>query len=109
MSLLKQSVSNVHHTIVRHYGVNVHRWKKGLAPRFAYSALSETPEFSYTDGKGFSPLNSMQKSRYERDQRLVAEVVKHLKQFEQAKQLAAQQSADHPPSLTASTADVKHD
>lgn len=87
--LLLKPIGSVQQVFVRHYGVNVYRWKKGLAPRYAYSPISETAEFSYTDGKGFSPMNKMQKARYERDQVLVSQVVKYMKQFEEAKKLAA--------------------
>ena len=76
---------------IRQFGINVYRLKKGLAPRYAYSPLSETSEFSYMDGKGFAPLNKQQKLRHERDQKFAATIVKHLKEFELAKRIHYQQ------------------
>ena len=72
---------------IRNYGVNSYRRKKGLPPRYAYSPLSETPEFSYLDGKGYAPLNQRQQARYERDQYFGKQVIKYMDQFKLAKQL----------------------
>lgn len=80
--------------IVRNYGVNVYRRKKGLPPRFAYSPLSETAEFSYLDGRGYAPLNQRQRARYERDQHFGKQVIKYMDQFKVAKELVAQSKAN---------------
>lgn len=84
-NLLK--VNQTTNRFVRCYGVNVTRRKQGLGPRFAYSALSDTPEFSYLDGRGYAPLNKRQQSRYERDQHFGKQVVKYMEQFKVAKEL----------------------
>ena len=88
MKLLEVNRSTIE--FIRNYGVNVYRKKKGLPPRFAYSALSETPEFSYLDGRGYAPLNIRQQKRYERDQHFGKQVIKYMDQFKVAKQLVKQ-------------------
>lgn len=93
MSLLKVNQSATAQ-IVRNYGVNVYRRKKGLPPRFAYSPLSETAEFSYLDGRGYAPLNQRQQARYERDQHFGKQVIKYMEQFKTAKELVAKSKAN---------------
>ena len=93
MSLLKVNNSTTTQ-IVRNYGVNVYRKKKGLPPRYAYSPLSETPEFSYLDERGYAPLNKRQQARYERDQHFGKQVIKYMDQFKLARELVQQSKAN---------------
>ena len=93
MSLLKVNTSTTRQ-IVRNYGVNVYRKKKGLPPRYAYSPLSETAEFSYLNGRGYAPLNKRQQARYERDQHFGKQVVKYMEQFRVAKELVQKSRAN---------------
>lgn len=49
--------------------------------------LSDLPDWSYTDGRGFGPVSVAQKARYVRDQELGETVVRRLKELNQAKQI----------------------
>ena len=48
--------------------------------------LNESPDWSYTDGRGYGPLTPGQKERYLRDQQMAETVVIKLKELKEAKQ-----------------------
>lgn len=66
------------------------KWRadNNLPPRYAQSTvLSESPEWSYIDGRGYGPLNSAQRARYYRDARWTDEVIKITESMRVAKRL----------------------
>jgi hypothetical protein len=70
--------------------ITVKKWRqlKGLAPvRGAVGPITDGPDWSYTDGRGFGPLTVGQKKRHFRDQEMAKTVVKYMKQFKIAQQL----------------------
>lgn len=66
------------------------KWRSdnNLPPRYAQgTVLSESPEWSYVDGRGYGPLNSAQRARYYRDAQWTDEVVKITQAMAVAKKL----------------------
>lgn len=66
------------------------KWRSdnNLPPRYAQSTiLTESPEWSFIDGRGYGPLNRKQKARYFRDAIWTQEVIKITGQMAQAKKL----------------------
>lgn len=66
------------------------KWRadNNLPPRFyPGTVLTEAPEFSFTDGRGYGPMNHAQKMRYYRDGIFTNEVIQITNQMVQAKKL----------------------
>ena len=66
------------------------KWRadNNLPPRYAQgTVLSESPEWSYIDGRGYGPLNSAQRARYYRDAQWTDEVIKITDSMQTAKKL----------------------
>ncbi|KAI2809305.1 hypothetical protein BLOT_000453 [Blomia tropicalis] len=49
--------------------------------------LSDMPDWSYTDGRGFGPPSVAQKKRYIRDQELAKEMIRRFKDLKEAKNI----------------------
>lgn len=67
--------------------VNKQRKLRGQVPRRADDKLFEAPEFSFVDGRGAAPLTLGQRRRYLRNMYHCQVIIKHLKQFQEAKKL----------------------
>ena len=76
--------------IAKRFGNAKERMAKGLHPNpNAQGPLTDLPDWSYVDGRGFGNPSLGQKRRYLRDVELAKTVVKNVKMFKTAKELVS--------------------
>ena len=65
----------------------------GLPRRYqSPSPISDSPEWSYVDGRGFGPLSRRQLARHKRHQRWASEIIQVMNQMKVAKELVPEAS-----------------
>ena len=71
--------------------ITVRKWRRmtgrAVEHQSMSSPLTDLPDWSYTDGRGYGPMTVGQKNRYNRDQEMAKTVVKYMEYMRGAKKL----------------------